>query len=70
MVGVIIGNHLLALYAEAVIDSFAHAVAIPEAAFIPQSLVVALSAFFGASAIDAAPLSHHASTCTVSQRAT
>jgi nitrogenase iron protein NifH len=60
MVGGIIGNHLLAPYAEAVIDSFAHAVAIPVTAFIPQSLVVTRSAFFGVSVIDAAPLSHHA----------
>lgn len=56
----IIGNKLPAPYAEAVIDSFARAASIPVAAFIPQSLVVTRSDFFGASVIDAAPLAHHA----------
>ena len=59
-VGGIIGNHLPAPYAEAVIDSFAWATGIPVTAFIAQSLVVTRSAFFGASVIDAAPLAHHA----------
>lgn len=56
----IIGNSLPAPYAEAVIDSFARAMSIPVTAFIPQSLVVIRSAFFGASVVDAAPLAHHA----------
>lgn len=56
----LIGNSLPAPYAEAVIDSFARATSIPVTAFIPQSLVVIRSAFFGASVIDAAPLAHHA----------
>lgn len=59
-VGGIIGNKLTDAYAEAVIDSYARATAIPVAAFIPQSLVVVRSAFFDASVIDAAPLAHHA----------
>jgi len=57
--GGIIGNNLPAPYAEAVIDSFAGAVAMPVTAFIPQSLVVTRSAFLGACVIDAAPLAHH-----------
>jgi len=55
----LLGNNLPAPYAEAIIDSFARTVGLPVAAFIPQSLVVTRSAFFGASVIDAAPLAHH-----------
>lgn len=55
----IIGNKLHAPYAEAIIDSFARETAIPVIGFIPQSLAVTRSAFFGASVIDAAPLAYH-----------
>lgn len=58
--GGIIGNNLPGPHAEAIIDSFARATDIPVASFIPQSLVVTRSAFFGANVIDAAPLAHHA----------
>jgi nitrogenase iron protein NifH len=55
----IIGNKLHAPYTEAIIDSFARETSISVVGFIPLSLAVTRSAFFGASLIDAAPLAHH-----------
>lgn len=56
----IIGNLLPGPYAEAVIDDFARQTAVPVAAYIPRSLVVTRSEFFGETVIDAAPLAHQA----------
>lgn len=58
--GGIIGNLLPGPYAEAVIDDFARKTAVPVAAYIPRSLVVTRSDFFGETVIDAAPLAHQA----------
>jgi nitrogenase iron protein NifH len=56
----IIGNLLPGPYAEAVIDDFARKTAVPVVAYIPRSLVVTRSEFFGETVIDAAPLAHQA----------
>lgn len=59
-VGGVIGNLLPGPYAEAVIDDFARESAVPVAGYVPRSLVVTRSAFFGETVIDAAPLAHQA----------
>lgn len=56
----IVGNDLPAPYAEAVIDDFARKSAARVTAYIPRSLVVTRSEFFGETVIDAAPLAHQA----------
>lgn len=56
----VVGNHLAALYAETILNDFAHRTASTVLAAIPRSLVATRSAFFGETVIDAAPLSHQA----------
>lgn len=58
----LIANNLAGVYAETIVTDFAHAVATPVTGFIPRSLVVVRSAFFGETVIDSAPLSHHSYT--------
>ena len=60
LAGGIIGNLLPGPYAEAIIDDFARQTAIAVTGYIPRSLVVTRSNFFGETVIDAAPLAHQA----------
>lgn len=60
LAGGIIGNLLPGPYAEAIIDDFARQAAIAVTGYIPRSLAVTRSNFFGETVIDAAPLAHQA----------